>query len=67
MAALPVFFKEINEIRRKFNTDEYMRFEYHYSPKVANFEMVLSMIPIKEITTRIIYTDKQQEMLFRKT
>ena len=39
MAALPVFFKEINEIRRKFNTDEYMRFEYHYSPKVANFEM----------------------------
>jgi hypothetical protein len=39
MAALPVFFKEIKEIRRKFNTDEYMRFEYHYSPKVANFEM----------------------------
>ena len=39
MAALPVFFKEINDIRRKFNTDEYMRFEYHYSPKVANFEM----------------------------
>ena len=38
MALLPVFFKEMYEIRRKFNTDEYMQFEYHHSPSVSFFD-----------------------------
>ena len=38
MALLPVFFKNVNGIRRKFNGDEYMQFEYHHSPLTSIFD-----------------------------
>ena len=38
MALLPVFFKDMNSIRRKFNGDEYMQFEYHHSPLTSIFD-----------------------------
>ncbi|MEL0310229.1 MAG: hypothetical protein VXA18_05525, partial [Gammaproteobacteria bacterium] len=38
IAALPVFFKDMHQIRRKFNTDEYMQFEYHHNPLVSYFD-----------------------------
>jgi hypothetical protein len=38
MAQLPTFFKDTDEIRRMFNSDDYMLFEYHHNPYVDYFE-----------------------------